>query len=340
MKKRIVGIIGALIIVLAMLGIILFVIRNSDVPTNNNGNDVVTPGDENANDIPEGWNLYEPEGMGFKIYHPDDVNTRITPDGYAQLFIEGPTQEPNTEFYDGISLVIRPEALQGRTLAEVANEKTSEAPIETIVEEPSSITINSIEGITYTVEGIGTQQHILLPFMNEGAYLHIINTTADPEMQGFNELVNEMLETLELNSKNITLLNNIYMVAIEDNGRIGRQIGCNDSLVSVPAELDQSAPLDVQVASLYSQLLEIDTQQYGAEGYYNALYQSSLNVQSVTVLDDTANVQLSGSLVLGGTCDNPRVEEQLKSVALQFPQINNVNITINNIPLNDLLSGK
>jgi hypothetical protein len=48
----------------------------------------------------------------------------------------------------------------------------------------------------------------------------------------------------------------------------------------------------------------------------------------------------SGTIALWWACDAPRVKAQLSAPALQFPEINAVDITINNISLDQYLSTK
>jgi hypothetical protein len=44
--------------------------------------------------------------------------------------------------------------------------------------------------------------------------------------------------------------------------------------------------------------------------------------------------------VLGGTCDSPRVDAQIKETALQFLTVKQVSIFVNKIPLEQMLLGK
>jgi hypothetical protein len=57
-------------------------------------------------------------------------------------------------------------------------------------------------------------------------------------------------------------------------------------------------------------------------------------------VDGKATIKLSGSLVLNGICDNPRVEAQIEQVALQFSTVKSVQVYLNNIPLQQALSEK
>jgi len=56
--------------------------------------------------------------------------------------------------------------------------------------------------------------------------------------------------------------------------------------------------------------------------------------------DGVATVNLVGTMMLGGVCDNPRVEAQLIQTALQFPTVSEVHFFINDTPLEEVLSLK
>jgi Sporulation and spore germination len=131
---------------------------------------------------------------------------------------------------------------------------------------------------------------------------------------------------------------NIYMIATGDNGASGKKIGCDDSVV--PVFIPIPASLDPVMGALEA-LLSIHDQNYGQSGLYNSLYQSTLKVDSVkTDNKGGATVNLSGVYQLGGECDDPRFRAQIEETVLQFPQIKTVEIFINNISLDDILSGK
>ncbi len=129
----------------------------------------------------------------------------------------------------------------------------------------------------------------------------------------------------------------IYLVAIEDNGISGKKIGCDDSLVAVevPASSSLAAPWNALEA-----LLSLKETYYGESGLYNALYQSSLDIQSSEINAGKAKVYLEGELILGGVCDQPRVEEQIMTTILDNSQVNEVDVFINGTLLQDYLSLK
>ncbi len=129
----------------------------------------------------------------------------------------------------------------------------------------------------------------------------------------------------------------IYLIAIDDNGQGGIPVGCGDSAIPVKAEIQ---PTQGVLRAALEKLLSIKDQYYGQSGLYDALYQSDLQVESVTIDNGKATVNLTGSMMLGGECDNPRVQAQLENTVLQFSTVTSADIFINGKPLAEALSLK
>jgi hypothetical protein len=129
----------------------------------------------------------------------------------------------------------------------------------------------------------------------------------------------------------------IFLVAIGDNGASGKLIGCGDSLASVTQEI---VPTQGVLRAALEILLGLKQQYYGETGLYNALYQSDLTIEDLRIENGKASIHLAGRLLLGGVCDNPRVEAQLVETAKQFSTVREVEIFINGKPLKDVLAEK
>lgn len=129
----------------------------------------------------------------------------------------------------------------------------------------------------------------------------------------------------------------IFLIAQDDNGKSGKKIGCNDSVVGVNVTIQPTVGV---MRAAYESLLAQKSQFYGQSGLTNALYQSKLEVDGVNLKDDKATVALKGTLTLSGACDNPRVEAQLIETGKQFDNVKDVEVLINGKPLKDVLSGK
>lgn len=126
----------------------------------------------------------------------------------------------------------------------------------------------------------------------------------------------------------------LYFVAIGETSE--DSFGCGDNLQAVNKTITSNAPL----TETLKQLLSLKEQYYGQSGLYNALYQSDITVQSVTITQGAADIKLVGQLKLGGTCDAPRVEEQLTATARQFTSVTSANISLNGKPLSEALSSR
>ncbi len=129
----------------------------------------------------------------------------------------------------------------------------------------------------------------------------------------------------------------IFLVAIDDNGKSGKKIGCGDSVVAVERSIPAT---QTPLAAALTELLSIRDRTYGQSGLYNALYQSTLKVDSAIIANGKATINISGKTQLGGVCDNPRFKAQIEETALQFSTITQVAVFINNIPIDQVLSEK
>ena len=129
----------------------------------------------------------------------------------------------------------------------------------------------------------------------------------------------------------------IYLIALNDNGKSGKDIGTGDSLV--PVERVISTP-NIPLKSAFNELLALKEPYYGQSGLYNALYRSNLKLEKATITNGKAEIYFSGTLSLGGIMDNPRVEQQLNETALQFATVQEVQIYLNNQTIKDALSLK
>lgn len=131
----------------------------------------------------------------------------------------------------------------------------------------------------------------------------------------------------------------VYLVALEDSGKNGIAVGCGDSLVAVVRPPVSS--LDQPVRAALETLFAIKQQHFGQSGLYNALWQSDLRVESVT-LDGQggASVSLTGSHLLGGECDTPRFKGQIMQTILSAPGVKSASVLLDGKPIDQALSLK
>jgi hypothetical protein len=115
----------------------------------------------------------------------------------------------------------------------------------------------------------------------------------------------------------------------------GGDIGCGDASVPVPRVISPTQdPLPAAINELLLNKNRVDPE----TGLYNSLYRSSLVLQSAEVVSGLATIRLSGELILDTECDHPRAITQLQQGALQFGEVDEVEIFINDILFEELES--
>lgn len=128
----------------------------------------------------------------------------------------------------------------------------------------------------------------------------------------------------------------LYYIALGDAGTAGTAVGCGDSAVAVTSvAISFTDPVEGALRTL----LADHSQFLGQSGLNNALWQSRLEVQSVTRGPGSITAHLTGTLKMGGECDIPRVQQQLLLTARDAAGAP-VAVTINGKTLNAVLSLK
>lgn len=126
---------------------------------------------------------------------------------------------------------------------------------------------------------------------------------------------------------------NLYMIALGDNGQTGERVGCEDSLVPVPVDIDGGGDTATRITQALTKLFALRDADYGQSGLKNTVAASQLQVASVEIQGDAAAIYLTGTVRLGGICDTPRVEGQIAAVARQFAGVRRAVIVIDGGPI-------
>lgn len=132
----------------------------------------------------------------------------------------------------------------------------------------------------------------------------------------------------------------LYYVGLDDGGKNGEPIGCNDSLVPLSTNEPLKADPFEAVKQSLGMLFENKSQHPDESGIYNSLYQSDLSVDRIEKNGDDMNVYLKGSVSLDGICDTPRFQAQIKQTTVGNANFSGVEFYLNNEPLDDTLSQK
>lgn len=128
----------------------------------------------------------------------------------------------------------------------------------------------------------------------------------------------------------------IYLVALGDNGKNGKKIGCEDSLVPVTRKIPATpAPLKAALLELFA-----DREPDKKEIDLNlGNYWRGMELKSVAIENGTAIIHLTGDApTVAGICDEPRIKGQMIETAKQFPTVKKVKVFINGKPMDELIS--
>lgn len=122
----------------------------------------------------------------------------------------------------------------------------------------------------------------------------------------------------------------IYLVALEGTSQEGKIIGCNDKLVATTKSVKvEKTKLETSIGELIAAKDTEELKNY-VKGFHLMLFQ-------VTIAGGIGDVYLNGELNINGTCDIPRIREQLNETAKQFTDLKKVNFYINAQPLEKYL---
>ena len=146
------------------------------------------------------WLSYADESVCYTFKYPQEITFKIRPEEkIIHLSLWGPTQKQDTEFYDGISLSFSfPLEIGGAALSDYVDSQIEESKQHgEILKSKETITINGINGYTYTSQGLGTFQNIFLQSPDKTCTVEITNATADPSNQGYQKTVDKILSTFK-----------------------------------------------------------------------------------------------------------------------------------------------
>jgi len=126
----------------------------------------------------------------------------------------------------------------------------------------------------------------------------------------------------------------VYLVALEDDGKAGRRIGCGDSLVPVTRTVNAQGGAVLKAA--LEELLAVPHEYDGR--LRNFWRGDNLRVGGVSLRNGLATVRITGEgPFIAGVCDAPRITEQIRATARQFPGVRRVAVFVNGRTLESAL---
>jgi spore germination protein GerM len=128
----------------------------------------------------------------------------------------------------------------------------------------------------------------------------------------------------------------VYLVALGDAGKLGKKIGCDDSLVPVTRSVKATgAPLTAAL----QELLNLPSEYPGDSRLNNFWLGEKLRLKSVAISKNgTATIYIIGEgPFVAGICDEPRIISQIEETAKQFATVKRVKVFINGRTLADAI---
>jgi hypothetical protein len=129
----------------------------------------------------------------------------------------------------------------------------------------------------------------------------------------------------------------LFFIALNDNGRTGKAVGCGDSVVFRERDIPKTASV---LKDTLNVLFSAKQEYYGTSQLYNSLFRSNLQVVGISNHEGVFKVDLSGQLVLTGVCEDARIRAQIMETIMQFSTVKQANVFVNGVALDKLLGGK
>lgn len=297
-----------------------------------------TATNQQETDIPDNWETYENAQYDFAITHPPEASVQAEGAGSQNhiKFTYLGSDQATGEITDGFTFTVSSyENNDNQTLKDFAEERLENnlqageevAPVE-------EATFNGRDAYTFTTETLGVVEHTVVE--NDDTYVVISSNIADPNDEGYEDIVAQMKSSLQLKEVSgndvaqeattevkLALLNPDIPEG-EDPDR-----GC-DMVAMVSRDIPETeAPLTAALEELFS--LERES----IEGFNNFIARTNdtLSFDRAEVQNGTAHIYLQGELSgLAGVCDNPRAKIQIEETALQFATVEDVQIYLDGEP--------
>lgn len=328
------------IVLFVVAGLLLFSANNGDTGDQNTS----PTSTQSAVNVPDGWETYKNAQFDFSIAHPPEVSVQA--EGPNQNHIKftylGPNQATG-EITDGYTLTVSSYEKNNRTLEEFAQQRFQEdLQASEEVKPVTSTVFMDRSAYTYTVENIGTVEHIVVE--NDDAYMVISSSISDPNNQGYRNEVRRMKNSLklqEISGDEVTqpATSEIKLALLNSDVPEGEEPdrGC-DKVAMITRDIEKTeAPLTAAMNELFS----LDREEVQGFQHFIARTNDTLSFNRAEVTNGTANIYLEGELSgLAGVCDNPRAKIQIEETALQFPTVEDVQIYLNGEPTDLQPSGR
>jgi hypothetical protein len=143
------------------------------------------------------WLSYSNKELGFSIKYPSTLNKKEGEGSPVAFTVWGPTQQPETEFYDGINISFNKEIYEGTSSFEafINSKLEMEKEIAESVSEPLPVMIGGKTAYRVDIVSLGIYSNYYIP-LDASYYLLISASAPDPTGQGYALTINKMLESI------------------------------------------------------------------------------------------------------------------------------------------------
>ena len=167
----------------------------------------------------DAWLEYENPIVGFRVEYPAamsvEENVLEIPGHIVQFMVTGDEQAPNTELTDGASVTFDRINLQDGSLSAYVDADIAETEqVGEITVAKEEYQLDEYAGYRYVAETLGEVTHIFLQVDPEAA-LGISYTVVDPNDEGYELLIEQMLQSVELLRWNSTQLGDGLGIYVE-----------------------------------------------------------------------------------------------------------------------------
>ncbi|MEA2203899.1 MAG: hypothetical protein QOE77_675 [Blastocatellia bacterium] len=174
-------------------------------------------------------------------------------------------------------------------------------------------------GVRVSFENFGQPKEITFLLIQRGSDWRITNIKYDDgaDLRG----ILENAATGAASKRDVK----VYLIALDDKGKRGRKVGCDDSLVPVTRSIPATKAL---LKAALQELLSLPPESADYPGLQNFWKGDHLALKSVAIAGGTATIRISGTVSVAGVCDEPRIVGQLEATARQFSSVKKVRVFI------------
>jgi hypothetical protein len=158
--------------------------------------------EKEKNDLQSGGSSYLDTAGIFSFLYPNDYTLDTQDPKHIRIYKKGDTQRPQSEMSDGALLVFEPVTLQGKSLETFVDTRIKESTADgtsEIIEAKKTITHTTYPGFSYSLQGLGTSQNLVLQKdKNSPNAVVITYSISDPQNKGYQKEVDAVLASIKL----------------------------------------------------------------------------------------------------------------------------------------------